>query len=380
MLSGKHRFIAMLVLSASFIISCGRSDSGKQPVQSAEKSLEDNVVNLYIWSDYLAPDTLTSFEKLTGIKVHVSYFDSYETLEARVLTGHSGFDVVVPASGSFAREIRSGAYLPFDKTKLPNLINIDPAILSKVSRSDPGNLYGVVYLWDTYGISFNKKLMAERLPNTPLTSWRLVFDPIYAAKLAPCGINVIDDPGGVVQIVLKYLGRNPGAPSALDLADVEKTLIKIRPYIRTIDTSGEIEALANGDICLSLGYSGDFVQASKRAKEAKNDIELGYMIPEEGSLEGFDLLAIPRDAPHPSNAYRLINYLMDPRVAANISNAIGNANGNLAATALLDESVVSNTAIYPTQDQQQRLFVHTDTSSEQSRTISRIWQKFRTGQ
>ena len=178
-----------------------------------------------------------------------------------------------------------------------HLINIDPAILSKVSRSDPGNLYGVVYLWDTYGISFNRKLVTERLPK-----------------------------------------------------------------------------------CLSLGYSGDFVQASKRAKQAKNGIDLGYMIPEEGSLEGFDLLAIPRDAPHPSNAYRLINYLMEPRVAANISNAIGNANANLAATALLDKSVVSNTAIYPTQDQQQRLFVHTDTSSEQSRIITRIWQKFRTGQ
>ncbi|HTV96931.1 MAG TPA: extracellular solute-binding protein [Steroidobacteraceae bacterium] len=378
MLLGKHGLIAMLGVAASFMFGCG--GSGTQPVQSAEKTLEDNVVNLYIWSDYLAPDTLTSFEKLTGIKVHVSYFDSYETMEARVLTGHSGFDVVLPTTGSFAREIRSGAYLPFDKTKLPNLINIDPAIMSKVSLSDPGNVYGVVYMWSTYGISFNKKLITERLPNTPLKSWRLVFDPVFAAKLASCGINFIDDPVGVVQIVLKYLGRDQRAPSDQDLAEVEKTLVKIRPYIRSIDSSGEIQALANGDICLSLGYSGDFVQASKRANEAKNGIELDYVIPEEGSLEGFDLLAIPRDAPHPSNAYRLINYLMDPQVAANISNVIGNANANLAATALLDASIVSNTAIYPTQDQQQRLFVQTESSSEQSRAITRIWQKFRTGQ
>ncbi len=277
-------------------------------------------------------------------------------------------------------EIRSGAYLPFDKTKLPNLINIDPAIMSKVSLSDPGNVYGVVYMWATYGISFNKKLITERLPNVPLTSWHLVFDPVFTAKLAPCGINFIDDPVGVVQIVLKYLGRNPGAPSPQDFADVEKTLVKIRPYIRSIDTSGEIQALANGDICLSLGYSGDFVQASKRAKDAKNRIDLGYVIPEEGSLVGFDLLAIPRDAPHVANAYQLINYLMDPQVAANISNAIGNANANLAATALLDASIASNTAIYPAPDQQQRLFVQTETSSEQSRTITRIWQRFRTGQ
>jgi len=376
MLSRKHRFVAMLCIVASSVISCGRSDSGTQPTQSADKGHEDKVVNLYFWSDYLAPDTLTSFEKLTGIKVHLSYFDSYETLEARMLAGHSGFDVVLPGSGIFTREIRSGAYLLLDKTRLPNLINLDPAIMSKA----PGNAYGVVYMWATYGIGFNKKLIAERLPNVPLTSWHLVFDPVFAAKLAPCGINFIDDPVGVVQLVLKYLGRDPGAPSPQDFADVEKVLVKIRPYIRNIDTSGEINAIANGDICISLGYSGDFVQANKRAKEANNGIELDYFIPEEGSSIGFDLLAIPKDAPHVANAYLLINYLMNPRVVANISNAIGYANANLAATPLLDASVASNTFIYPTRDQQQRLFAQTEVSSEQSRTITRIWQRFRTGQ
>ncbi|MGA2398052.1 MAG: extracellular solute-binding protein [Steroidobacteraceae bacterium] len=297
MLSGKRRLIAMLCLTASFMISCGKSDSGTQPVQSADKSHEDEIVNLFIWADYLAPDTLTSFEKLTGIKVHVLYFDSYETLEARVLTGHSGFDVVVPTSGSFAREIRSGAYLPLDKTRLPNLINLDPAIMSKLSVSDPGNAYGVVYMSSTYGIGFDKNVTAERLSNVPLTSWRLILDPVFAAKPAPCGINFIDDPVAVVQIVLKYLGRDPSAPSPRDFADVENVLVKVRPYIRTIDTSGEIQAMANGDICISLGYSGDFVQAIKRAKEAKNGIELDYLIPAEGSLVGYDLLAIPKDAP-----------------------------------------------------------------------------------
>ncbi len=380
MLSGKCRLIAMLCVTAFFMISCGKSNSGTQPVQSVGKSHEDEVVNLFIWADYLAPDTLTSFEKLTGIKVHVSYFDSYETLEARVLTGHSGFDVVVPTSGSVAREIRSGAYLALDKTRLPNLINLDPAIMSKVSVSDPGNAHAVVYMSSTYGIAFNKNMIAERLSNVPLTSWRSILDPVFAAKLAPCGINFIDDPVAVVQIVLKYLGRDPGAPSPQDFADVEKVLVKIRPYIRTIDTSGEIQAMANGDICVSLGYSGDFVQAIKRAKEAKNGIELDYLIPAEGSLVGFDLLAIPKDAPHVANAYLLINYLMNPQVAANISNAIGFANANLAATPLLDASIASNTLIYPTRDEQNRLFVETETSSEQSRTITRIWQRFKTGQ
>jgi putrescine transport system substrate-binding protein len=374
----KRRFVATLVVVASSIISCGRSDPGT-PL-STDKKPEEKVVNLYFWSDYLAPDTLASFEKLTGIKVHLSYFDSYETLEARVLTGHSGFDVVLPGTGIFGREIRSGAYLPLDKTKLPNLINLDPTIMSKVTSSDPGNVYGVVYLWSSYGIAFNKKRIAERLSNAPITSWRLLFDPVSAAKLASCGINFIDDPVGIVQIVLNYLGRDPGAPSPRDFADAENVLMKVRPYIRTIDTSGEIEAMANGDICVSLGYSGDVVQANKRAKEAKNGIEFAYFIPEEGSLVGFDLLAIPRDAPHVANAYLLINYLLNPQVAANISNAVGYANANLAATPLLDASIAANTGIYPTQKEQQRLFAQAEVSSEQSRTITRIWQRFKTGQ
>jgi putrescine transport system substrate-binding protein len=375
---GKRRLIATLLVVASSMISCGRSDPGNP--RTAEKIPEEKVVNLYFWSDYLAPDTLASFEKQTGVKVHLSYFDSYETLEARVLTGHSGFDVVLPGTGVFGREIHSGAYLPLDKTKLANLINLDPAIMSKVTSSDPGNAYGVVYMWSSYGIGFNRKRIAERLSNAPITSWRLLFDPASAAKLAPCGINFIDDSVAIIQIVLNYLGRNPGAPTAQDFADAENVLIKIRPYIRTIDTSGEIEAMANGDICISLGYSGDVVQANRRAKEAKNGIEFSYFIPDEGSLIGFDLLAIPKDAPHIANAYLLINYLMNPRVAADISNAIGYANANLAATPLLDPSIAADTTIYPTQQEQKRLFAQAEISSEQSRTITRIWQRFKTGQ
>jgi putrescine transport system substrate-binding protein len=252
--------------------------------------------------------------------------------------------------------------------------------MSKVSLSDPGNAYGVVYMWSSYGIGFNRKMIAERLSNATLTSWRLLLDPASAAKLASCGINFIDDPVGIVQIVLRYLGRDPQAPSPTDLADAEKVLIHVRPYVRTIDTSGEIDAVANGDICISLGYSGDFVQANKRAKEAKNGIELDYVIPEEGSMIGFDLLAIPKDAPHVANAYLLINYLIDPQVAANISNAIGYANANLAATPLLDASIAGDTTIYPTSTEQQRLFAQAEVSSEQSRAITRIWQRFKTGQ
>jgi putrescine transport system substrate-binding protein len=328
----------------------------------------------------MAPDTVSGFEQLTGIKVHVAYFDSYETLEAKILTGHSGFDVVLPTSGLFAREIRAGAYLPLDKTKLPNVRNLDPVMMAQEAQSDPGSVHGVVYMTSTVGIGFNRKIIAERYPKAPLTSWRLVFDPAWASKWTPCGINFIDDPTAIVQVMLKFLGKESAAPSADDFAQVERRLMLIRPYVRTIDTSGEIEAMANGDICISVGYSGDFVQANKRANEARNGIQIGYVLPEEGSLLGLDFLAIPKDAVHVDNAHKFINYMMDPHVAANISNYIGFANANLAATPFLNPAIASNSAIYPTPDQLKRVTVQMETSGEQSRTITRIWQKFKTGQ
>jgi putrescine transport system substrate-binding protein len=372
--------MTMLCMAASLIISCGRSQSGARNTSSGEKSDDKKTLNLYIWTDYLAPDTIASFEKQWGVKVRVSYFDTNETLEGRMLTGNSGFDVVLPTAPYLQRQIRSGAYLPLDKSKLPNLVNLDPAIMARVALNDPGNAHGVVYAWGTYGIGYNVKMLAEALPNVPLNSWRLIFDPAYAAKLAKCGINLLDAPAGVVRLVLKYLGKNPDAPSPQDLADVETMLSKIRPYIRTIDSSIGIQAMANGDICIALGYNGDFVQARNRAKEAKNGMKIGYLIPDEGSLLWFDMLAIPRDAPNVENAHLFINYLMNPQVIANISNFIGFANANSAASPLLDASIIADTIVYPTRDQQQRLFVQSEDSPEQSRAITRLWQKFKTAQ
>jgi putrescine transport system substrate-binding protein len=370
---------AMLCLSASLMISCSRPDSGAGFSQSGQKS-DERVLNLYIWSDFLAPDTLASFEKLTGVKVHVSYFDTNETLEARMLTGSSGFDVVAPVAPYMQREIRSGVYLVLDKKQLPNLANLDPALMSRVALNDPGNAHAVVYTWGTFGIGYNEKKVAEALPNTPLDSWRLIFDPAFAAKLATCGINILDTPAGVTRLVLKYLDKNPNTPSPKDLADVESVLAKIRPYIRTIDSSSYIEALANGDICIALGYNGDVVQARNRAKEAKNGITVDYVIPAEGSLLWFTMLAIPKDAPHVANAHLFINYLMDPPVIASITNAEGFANAIPLSSRLLNASIASDTAIYPTSDEQKNLFVQAEDPPEQSRTITRLWQKFKTGQ
>jgi len=372
--------ITMLCVSATLMIGCGRSDPGARNTSSAEKHGDERALNFYNWSDYIAPDTISSFEKLTGIKVHITYFDTNETLEGRMLTGNSGFDVVVPTAPFLQRQIRSGAYLALDKAKLPNLANLDPAIMARVALNDPGNAHGVVYMWGTYGIGYNAKMVAAALPKAPLNSWRLIFDPAYAAKLATCGINLLDAPAGVERLVLKYLGRNPNAPTPQDLADVENVLMAIRPYVRNIDSSIDLEALANGDICVALTYNGTFAQARNRAKEAKNGMKLNFVIPDEGSLLWFDMLAIPRDAPHVANAHAFINYLMDPQVIANDSKFIGNANANAAATPLIDASIVSDPAIYTPPDVQQRLFVQMEDSPEQTRAITRIWQKFKTAQ
>jgi putrescine transport system substrate-binding protein len=371
---------SMFCLAACLTAGCGSPDSGARNTQSGEKNEDKKVLNLFIWSDFLAPDTIPTFEKQTGVKVHVSYFDTNETLESRMLTGSSGFDVVAPVAPYFQREIRSGAYLQLDKKQLPNLANLDPALMSRVALNDPGNAHGVVYTWGTFGIGYNRKRVAEALPNVPLNSWRLIFDPAYAAKLAPCGINILDTPAGVVRLVLKYLGKNPNAPRPEDFAEVQSELSKIRPYIRTIDSSSYIEALANGDICIALGYNGDVVQARSRAREATNGIQIDYVIPEEGSLLWFTMLAIPRDAPHVANAHLFIDYLMNPQVIANISNFVGFANAIPASSPLLDASIVADPAIYPPPDQQQRLFVQLEDPPEQSRAITRIWQKFKTGQ
>jgi len=362
--------LVMLCGSALLVAGCGKQGSGPGK----------GTLNFFIWADYLAPDTVSNFEKQSGIKVNVAYFDNNETLESRMLTGNSGFDVVVPTITFMHRQIQSGAYLPLDKSRLPTLAGLDPVLMSQIAIDDPGNTYGVPFSWGTTGLGYNRKMVASALPTVPVDSWRLIFDPAYAAKLSSCGINLIDDPVLVFQIVLKYLGRNPGSPSAQDFADVEKILLDIRPYVRNIDTASEIESLANGDICLTVAYNGDVVQSRKRAQEAKNGADLEFVIPKEGTYLWVDLLAIPKDAAHLSNAYRFINYLLTPRVIADRTNAIGFANAVPASFVLLDPAIAGDTAIYPTAEEKKRLFLPREPSPEENRAIIRLWQKFKTSQ
>ncbi len=338
------------------------------------------VLNLYIWSDYLAADTLSNFEKQTGIKVHVAYFDANETLETKLLAGSSGYDVVVPTASYFERQIKAGVYLTLDKSKLPNLKNMDPQLMSKVALHDPGNAHGIIYMWGTNGIGYNEKMVRALLPDAPLDSWRLVFDPAVASKVAKCGISVLDSPAEMMRAVYSYLGKDPNSQNADDLVQADAVLTKIRPYIRNINSSEYIEALANGDLCIAVGYNGDVMQARDRAREANKGVEVKYFVPKEGSILWFDMLAIPKDAPNPESAYAYLNYIMDPKVIADISNFKRYANANLASQPLVLEAVKDDPGIYPPPAQRQKLAVQLADSADQTRAITRVWQKFKTGQ
>jgi putrescine transport system substrate-binding protein len=372
--------IALIAASLICLAACERRSAQGGEAMPPARQDDAKVLDLYIWSDYLAPDTIPTFEQETGIKVRVAYFDTNETLESHVLTGSSGYDVVVPTAPFMQRQIESGAYQRLDRARLPNWRNLDPDIMQRVARNDPGNAHAIVYAWGTYGIGYNEGLVADALPGVKIDSWKILFDPRYASRLAKCGISTIDAPAGIVRLVLQYLGRDPNAPTAGDLADAEAVLKRVRPFIRTIDTANIIEAIANGDICIGIGYNGDFYQARKRAREAHNGIKIDYVIPAEGSLLWFDMLAIPRDAPHAANAHRFLNFLMEPRAIANFTNFVGNANANAAATPLIDKLTAEDPGVYPPAAVMQRLFVQTEDPPERARAITALWQRFKTSQ
>ena len=378
--------MAILALGCLLTLSaCGdrKSGSATAPGPAARASAAADtgkVLNLYIWSDYLAADTLSNFEKQTGIKVHVAYFDANETLETKLLAGSSGYDVVVPTASYFERQIKAGVYLTLDKSKLPNLKNMDPQLMSKVALHDPGNAHGIIYTWGTNGIGYNEKMVKELMPDAPLDSWRLVFDPAVASKVAKCGISVLDSPAEMMRAVYSYLGKDPNSQSPDDLVLGEAVLAKIRPYIRNINSSEYIEALANGDLCISVGYNGDVMQARDRAREANKGIEIKYFVPKEGSILWFDMLAIPKDAPDLDSAYAYLNYIMTPQVIADISNFKRYANANAASQPLVLASVRDDSGIYPPPEQRQKLVVQLADSTDQTRAITRVWQKFKTGQ
>jgi len=372
-----HAASAVLLMITA-LAGCGRQSG--EPAAGAVPAAEEKVLNVYNWSDYIDPAVIEAFQKETGIAVTYDVFDSNEVLETKLLTGNSGYDVVVPSAYFLERQVKAGVFRKLDPALLPNLSNLDPALQARVAQHDPGNEHGVVYMWGTTGIGYDAGKLAEILPDAPVDSWSLIFDPAIISKFKDCGVSLLDDPTDMVSTVLLWLGKDPNSQSEADLAQAEAALLAIRPYIRSIHSSQYIEDLANGEVCIAVGYSGDILQAQDRAEDAGKDADIRYSIPKEGALMWFDTLAIPADAPHPGNAHAFIDYLLRPDVAAANSNFVYYANANTAATALIDAELRDDRGIYPAPEVKERLQPNLAKSAEYTRLLNRSWTRFTTGQ
>jgi putrescine transport system substrate-binding protein len=339
-----------------------------------------HVVNFYNWSDYIEPSVLTDFSKETGIKVRYDTFDSNDTLEAKLLAGKSGYDVVVPTAYFLARQIQAGIFLKLDKALLPNLGNAWPEISERLASYDPGNQYAVNYMWGTTGIGYNTKSMHQLLgAEGQIDSWSDVFDPANVAKFKNCGVHVLDSSDDIMPAALHYLGLDPNSSDPADLQKAADLLIKISPDVRKFHSSEYLNGLATGEICLAVGFSGDVKQAQKRAAEAKGGVAVGYSIPKEGAQLWFDNLAIPRDATNVAEAHALINYLLRPDVAAKNTNFISYANGNLASQKFIDKSILDDRTIYPDAATMATLYTITAHDQKTQRLINRLWIRIKTG-
>jgi putrescine transport system substrate-binding protein len=338
-------------------------------------------LHVYNWSDYIAPDTIANFEKETGIAVTYDVYDGNEVLEAKLLAGNSGYDVVVPSASPFmAREITAGALLSLDKAKLPNLKNLDPHMLALAAEADPGNRHGVPYLWSVTGIGYNEELVAQALgTDQRADTLALLFNPELAKKLAGCGISLLDTPQEVFPAALAYLGLDPHSRDLGDLDKAASLLEKIQPYVRKIHSSQYINDLANGDVCVALGYSGDVIQARNRADEAENGVKIAFRVPREGAQFSIDMLGIPQDAPHPDNAHRFIDYILRPRVIAAISNAVSYPNPNLAATPFVDPAIRDDPGIYAPASVERLFYIDLPAPRDYERARTRSWTRVKSG-
>ena len=338
------------------------------------------VVNIYNWSDYIEPKILEDFTKETGIKVQYDTFDANETLETKLLAGKSGYDVVVPTGYFLERQIKAGIFQKLDRTKLKNLGNVWPEVASRLAAYDPGNQYAVNYMWGTTGIGFNVKAARERLGlDGKIDSWDIIFKPDNLAKFRDCGIHMLDSADDIIPAALHFLGLNPNSNDPKDLEKAADLLAKIRPLVRKFHSSEYLNALAGGEICLVVGWSGDIKQAQKRAAEAKKGVEIGYSIPKEGAQMFFDNLAIPRDAAHVTEAHAFIDYLLRPEVAALNSNLVAYANGNLASQKFVDRTILDDKSVYPDASTMSRLYTVGARDQKSQRLINRLWTKVKTG-
>lgn len=363
--------LALLVL----LQACSRS--GVHRADSGASA--ETVLNVDNWSDYIQPAVIADFEREYGIHVNYDVFDSNEILETKLLTGHTNYDVVVPSAAFLERQVQADVYQKLDKAWLPNLKYVDPDVERHLSKYDGGVEYSVDYMWITSGVGYNTSEIRAHMTNAPVDSWRMLFDPQVVARFADCGVSVLDAPSEVVGTVLLYIGRNANSDSPQDLKAAEQVLHAMRPYVRYVDSSGYIDKLANGDICLAMGWSGDVKQAHDRAQEAGKGIDLAYSIPQEGAIANYDVLAIPADAPHVRNAYLFINFLLRPDIAARNSNLIKYANADLPDIQPLDPAVRSDPGVYPPAAVRARLVPERARPAAYQRLLTRMWTRFKTG-
>ncbi len=340
---------------------------------------DEKVLNVYNWSDYIDSTVLDDFSKETGIKVNYDVFDSNEVLETKLLAGSTGYDIVVPSASFLERQIKAGVFQKLDRTRLPNLKNQDVEITQRIALHDPGNEHSVNYLWGTSGVGYNEAKIKERMPDAPIDSFAMFYDPKVVAKFADCGVTVLDAPSEIVGTVLIYLGKDANSEKPEDLAAAEKVLLSIRPFIKYVNSSKYIEDLANGEVCLALGWSGDVLQARDRANEAGKGITVKYLIPREGAVMFFDMLAVPNDAKHVKNAHLFIDYLLRPDVAAKNTNFVNYANSNAASLPLVSDEIKNDRGIYPSDETKAKLVPDLAESPQFTRLLTRSWTRFKTG-
>jgi len=379
--------LRMLGLSAmiTMLVACSggseqAADGGKDTGQGKGDGDGKKIVNVINWSDYIAEDTNDNFEKASGIKVVYDVFDSNEVLETKLLAGSSGYDVVVPSSDFLGRQILAGVFHPLDKSKIPNYKHLDPEIMKRLENLDPGNQYGIPYMIGTTGIGYNVDKLKAAFGSTDIAnSLDLIFKPENIAKMKDCGVTVLDAPVDIIKIALHYLGEDPNSEDPKVIAKATPLLKSIRPYITTFHSSSYIDALANGDTCLVLAWSGDIIQARDRAKEAGNGVNIAYSIPKEGAPQWFDMLAIPKDAKHLDEAHAYINYLLDPKVMANNSNFISYPNAIPSTKDMIDKEITSDPTLYPPPEVAAKLWTFKIASPQAAEQYTRMWTDLKTG-
>jgi putrescine transport system substrate-binding protein len=346
---------------------------------SGTASAEDKQLNIYNWADYIGKDTIAAFEKATGIKVVYDTFDADATLEAKVMAGDSGYDIVATSTDFFSRQIKAGVYQEIDKSKLPGWKNLDPKIVATVAMFDPGNSHAVPYLHGVNGFAYNVDMIRARMPDAPVDSLDMIFKPEIVAKFADCGVSFMDSAEDVIQLALNYLHLDPNTKKAEDYKAAENLIRSVRPYIRTFDSVEFTNALPNKELCIAMSWSGDYETARARAKAAGVDVNLAFTVPKEGANAWYDAFLIPDGAPHPEAAHKFLEFMLDPKVIADVTNDIHYGNDNLAANRFVNPEILADPAIYPPAEVQARLYPSLEVNGPTERLRTRTWTRIKTG-